>query len=145
MSQIASASLAQRRFTVWLLSLFAAVALVLAAVGVYGVMAYSVTQRNREIGIRIALGARARDVIRLIVGRGMVLALTGVVAGLIAAVALMRLARGLLSSLLFDVSATDPLTFSVIALLLALVALLACWIPARRATKVDPMIALRCE
>jgi putative ABC transport system permease protein len=145
MSQIASASLAQRRFTVWLLSLFAAVALVLAAVGVYGVMAYSVTQRNREIGIRIALGAQARDVIRLIVGRGMVLALTGVAAGLIAAVALTRLARGLLSSLLFDVSATDPLTFSVIALLLALVALLACWIPARRATKVDPMIALRCE
>jgi putative ABC transport system permease protein len=145
MSQIASASLAQRRFTVWLLSLFAAAALVLAAVGVYGVMACSVTQRHREIGIRIALGAQARDVIRLIVGRGMVLALTGVAAGLIAAVALTRLARGLLLSLLFDVSATDPLTFSVIALLLALVALLACWIPARRATKVDPMIALRCE
>jgi putative ABC transport system permease protein len=114
-------------------------------VGVYGVMACSVTQRHREIGIRIALGAQARDVIRLIVGRGMVLALTGVAAGLIAAVALTRLARGLLLSLLFDVSATDPLTFSVIALLLALVALLACWIPARRATKVDPMIALRCE
>jgi putative ABC transport system permease protein len=145
MSQIASASLAQRRFTVWLLSLFAAVALVLAAVGVYGVLAYSVTQRNREIGIRIALGAQARDVIRLIIGRGMVLALTGVAAGLIAAVALTRLAWGLLSSLLFDVSATDPLTFSMISSLLAAVALLACWIPARRATQVDPLLALRTE
>jgi putative ABC transport system permease protein len=143
MSQIASASLAERRFTVLLLAAFAATALILAAVGVYGVMAYSVTQRNHEIGIRIALGAANRDIVRLIVGRGMVLTLTGVAAGLVASFALTLLAKGALSSLLFDVNATDPLTFIAVSLLLTGVALLACHAPARRATKVDPMVALR--
>jgi putative ABC transport system permease protein len=143
MSQIASASLAERRFTVLLLTAFAATALILAAVGVYGVMAYSVTQREREIGIRLALGATARDIIRLIVGRGMGLTLTGLAAGLLASLALTRLAKGALSSLLFDVSATDPLTFVAVSLALAGVAMVACYAPARRATKVDPMIALR--
>jgi putative ABC transport system permease protein len=143
MSQIASASLAERRFTVLLLSAFAATALILAAVGVYGVMAYSVTQREREIGIRLALGATARDIIRLIVGRGMGLTLIGLAAGLLASLALTRLAKGALSSLLFDVSATDPLTFVAVSLALAGVAMVACYAPALRATKVDPLIALR--
>jgi putative ABC transport system permease protein len=122
-------------------SLFGLLALVLTAVGLYGVMAYSVSQRTREIGIRIALGAHRADIFKLIVGRGLVLALGGIALGLAAAVALTRF----LSSLLFNVSATDPRVYLVVSLLLAAVALLACYIPARRATKVDPMIALRYE
>jgi len=132
---------AQPRFQTMLLTLFGIVALLLSAVGIYSVMAYSVSQRAREIGIRMALGADARQVIKLVVGRGMLLVLMGIAIGLAGAFALTRL----MSGLLFAVSATDPLTFAGIPILLAGVALGACLVPARRAAKVDPMVALRSE
>ncbi len=129
------------KFLTLMVSLFAGLALVLTAVGLYGLISYSVAQRTNEIGIRMAMGARAVDVLKLIIGQGMTLVVIGAVIGLAASFELTRLMK----TLLFEVSATDPLTFSVIAVLLLLTALLACWMPARRATKVDPMVALRVE
>ena len=141
MEEILADSIARQRFSMLLLAIFAGVALVLAGVGIYGVMSYSVAQRTREIGIRMALGAQTGAVLKLAVGYGMKLVIAGIVIGLIAAFALTRV----MSSLLFGVTATDPTTFTLISLLLVAVAALASYIPARRATKVDPMIALRYE
>jgi putative ABC transport system permease protein len=124
-----------------LLTVFGGLAMVLAAVGVYGVLAFSVTQQTREIGIRMAMGAERRDVLGLVVGQGLKLAAAGVALGILVSLGLTRQ----LSSLLFGVSAYDPLTYGGVTLILVIVALLACYIPARRATRVDPLIALRYE
>jgi putative ABC transport system permease protein len=141
LEQLLGTSVAPRRFNMMLLGIFAGVALVLAAVGLYGVMSYSVTWRTHEIGIRMALGARRADVLRLVVRQGMIMALIGLGIGLIGAFSLSRVMR----SLLHGVSPTDPLTFTGVSIVLLCVALLACLIPARRATRVDPIVALRNE
>jgi len=141
MDQYISDSVSPRRFNALLLAIFASLALVLASVGIYGVISYSVTQRTQEIGIRVALGAQSPDVIKLVVGRALALVLLGIAIGFGGALALTRL----MTSLLYGVSATDPVIFAGVSLLLVGVALLASYIPARRATKVDPMVALRCE
>ncbi len=134
-------SLFLQRMAATLLSIFGLLALSLAAIGLYGVMAYAVSQRTRELGIRISIGAERRDIFKLIVGEGLAISVVGSLAGLVTALAVTRLT----ANLLYGVSASDPVTFIVIVLLLLCVTLLACYFPARRATKVDPMTALRGE
>jgi putative ABC transport system permease protein len=141
MDFIVSAFLAERRFALELLGIFAGVALLLASIGIYGVMTYTFSRRTNEIGIRIAMGAQRSDILRLAVGEGTVTVALGVVAGLAGAAVMTRF----LQSMLFDVKATDPFTFAAIAGLLTVVTLLACLVPAHRATRVDPLIALRHE
>jgi putative ABC transport system permease protein len=145
MDELVAASVAQRKFSMSLLGIFAAIALALSAIGVYGVVNHSVAQRSNEIGVRMALGAGARDVVVMVLKEGMCLALIGAAVGAASAIALARVMTGLLSSMLFSVRATDPATFAGVAVLLGVVSLIACYIPARRAAKVDPMVALRCE
>jgi len=141
MEQNIQTSVAQPRFRTWLIGIFAALALVLAAVGVYGVMSYSVTQRISEIGIRVTMGAQPADILRIIVGEGVRLALVGVAAGLAGALLLTRLLR----TFLFGVGTSDPVTFAAVAVILTLVGAAASYFPARRATRVDPLVALRYE
>src|SRR5262249_27363668 len=141
LEQYLGVAVAQPKFNALLLGLFAGLALLLTAIGLYGVMAYSVIQRTQEIGIRLALGAQPGDVLRLVLRQGLQLTALGLVIGLAAAYALTRY----LQTLLFGVRPTDLLTFTAIALLLTGVSLLACYIPARRATRVDPLVALRYE
>jgi putative ABC transport system permease protein len=141
MEALLSDSVARRRLYVVLLGVFSGVALLLAATGIYGVVSYSVNQRTREIGIRVALGAHRRDVLRMVLGKGVQLALIGEAIGFLVALGLARL----IASMLFGVAAADPTTFAAVALLLTSVALAACFFPARRAIRVDPMVALRYE
>jgi len=130
-----------RRLTLWLVGAFGGIALLLAVVGIYGVMSYAVTERVHEIGVRMALGAQRRDVLRLVVGKGMRLAAAGLAVGALVALAATRMITGLL----FGVRASDPLTYTVICVLLGFAAFAACYVPARRATAVDPLVALRYE
>ena len=141
MDEVVSDSVAERRLTMLLLTMFAGVALLLAAIGIYGVIAYGVTQRTQEIGIRMALGAQQSDVLRMVVKQALVMALAGIVVGGTGALLLTRLMQGLL----FQVKPADPVTFIVVSGILAAVAVLASYIPGRRATRVDPVIALRAE
>jgi putative ABC transport system permease protein len=141
METVRRESIAQPRFRALLITLFGAVALALATIGIYGVVAYSVARRTHEIGVRMALGAQTTDVLKLVLRQGMWLAVKGLLLGLAGAFALTRL----VASLLYGVSATDPLTFALVPALLFAIALLACWIPARRAAQVHPMEALRYE
>jgi putative ABC transport system permease protein len=141
MEQIISGSLAERRFTMLLLIVFAATALLLAAVGIYGVMSYAVTRRTHELGIRATLGASRGEIVGLVLRQGMKLAAIGIAAGALAALALTRFLAGLL----YGVRPADPATLAAVTLLLGGIAFLACYIPARRATAVDPVVALRCE
>jgi len=141
MTELVSKSIASQRFAMTLLAVFAGLALVLASIGIYGVVSYFVSQRNREVGIRMALGAQRGDVLRLILGQGTKMALIGVMVGLAAALILTRL----MATMLYGVSAADPVTFGAVGLVLTGIAALACYVPARRATRVDPVVALRCE
>jgi putative ABC transport system permease protein len=141
LEQIVSDSIAQPRLNMVLMMLFGGLALLLSAVGIYGLLSYAVTQRTQELGIRMALGANVGDVLKLVLKQGMLLALIGEAIGLFAAFALTRLIRGLL----FGVTPTDTTIFAGVVIVLTLTALLACWVPARRATKVDPLVALRYE
>jgi putative ABC transport system permease protein len=141
MADVVAAARLDDKYVGILFGLFAALALSLAAVGIYGVVSYSVAQRTREIGLRVALGAQTGDVMRMVIRQGLALAGLGAAIGLGAA----ALAARLMKSLLFNVSAIDPATFTILPLSLLVVAVAACWIPARRAAKVDPMVALRCE
>jgi predicted permease len=141
MDEIVSLSVSRQRFNMWVMTVFGGCALLLAAIGIYGLMAYSVEQRTQEIGIRLALGAQAAQVRMMVVVQGMLLAVAGVVIGLAAAFGLARL----IASFLFGVTAKDPLVFAGVPILLTAVALLAVWLPARRASKVDPLVALRYE
>jgi putative ABC transport system permease protein len=141
MNDVIIESVWQPRLYAMLFGVFGVLALVLAAVGIYGVMAYSVTQRTREIGVRVALGATTRNVVTMVVGEGLKMTVVGLAVGLAGAFMLTRV----MASLLFEVSATDPLTFALVGITLTIVALVACFVPARRAAKVDPMVALRYE
>lgn len=141
MDQLVANSVARLRFMMFLLSAFAGLALLLACIGIYGVIAYSVAQRTREIGIRMALGADKKDVLQMVIGQGLRVTLLGTVMGIGGAIAL----TPFLSSLLYGVKPTDPLTFVAVSLLLTATALLVCYIPARRAMRVDPVVALRHE
>ena len=141
MQEIIADSLSARRFSMILLGVFAALALILSSIGIYGVISYLVGQRTHEIGVRIALGARRRDVLALILSQGARLTLLGIAIGVAASLGLTRLMAGML----YGVSASDPLTFFCVAATLALVALAACYIPTRRAMRVDPLVALRCD
>jgi ABC-type antimicrobial peptide transport system permease subunit len=144
MQQIVSESMSSQRFPMILLGAFAALALVLGAVGIYGVISYSVSRRVREIGVRVALGAGKRDVFRLVLGQGLRMVLAGLAIGVTAALALTRMLSSF-SNLLYGVATNDPVTFFFVSALLTVVAMLACYIPARRAADVDPMTALRYE
>jgi putative ABC transport system permease protein len=141
MREVLSNSLAPRRLSMILLAIFATLALAMSCIGIYGVTSYLVGERTREIGVRMALGAQPGDVLRLVLREGTLMALLGVIVGLAASLALTRL----LNNQLFGVSAHDPLTFAAVALLLLLVAVFACYLPARRAMQIDPIVALRCE